>query len=920
MNQRMLFIAAFLLAFLTLTLSSYADVRDILPSPQQMGILADEPMRIQGTLYIVTADADNAAGSRVLAEAVRLLDESLHLRPTTVSWSNYTGERPALWMGTSDHFPALEAALDSVEIPSMSGLPPLEGYHLYVGADRILLLGRDSNGLRYGLLSLSKLAAFFDGQRTVERVYLRDWPDLPRRIVTFNTSLEPTGDVDSLLARLHQAYDFKMNEVEWNNTYAGRGAEWNSTYLARAITARDSIKALGMKLYMSADRTGAVVDNMCWQEGVPIVGQSFLIAGDTAQASPTPPLTVANPGFEDFVNHQFTGWGYSQAGYPTISQDTVQKHGGRGSLKIQWPGDQQSKVYQDLIVQPYRLYRVSFWYKTSGYSGDIRIMYWRAECNNQQIFLYYFRPSATTDWTQVNLEVQSLMCDTLRLYFGAWLWQGGTLWLDDFSMQEMNPVWMLRRDDTPLTVCKEPGHILMQEGTSGDFVIEETYTQSYGDCYIHRPRIRRVSGGRLTNGDRISMDWYCGYAYHLTPAEYRRTVCFSLLEPLAYYQQEIANCDSLFQPDGFKIHINEVPIANWDPSCTSRGMTPGELLGSYVRQMYNIIQARRPGAPVQVYGDMFDPFHNAQDCHWAMNGTMAGSLSELQGLPIVILGLLADTDNISVKYFSEQGFPSIAGLGGSNMRIGLVDAEAARRYMSQGCQGASLFTWDWSDYDSIPNYASMLWNLGPHIIHKPIVFTDSAAVAHITAEIYPDRQPPYLQISLTTTRIHYRLLPGGSWQTANLVSQGADLFTADINLTPTGTSGIEYYIEAKDSRNRTHTAPADAPFSTFSASFPRYGGGEEHHEELQSPVATISFVDGRPVVRWNPIKGATTYEVHVGTEPDFKPRQSTWRATILAPTTLFVETTPLAMLPDRFFYRIVASDSPVSNTVAQGSH
>ncbi|MBM3324426.1 MAG: hypothetical protein FJY66_02030, partial [Calditrichaeota bacterium] len=355
MNRGMVLWVLFLV-LLCVPALSWAGLRDILPPSQQMGILADDPMQIQGTLYIVTPNNDEAAGGRVLGEAMRLLERSLNLRPVALSWSNYNGQRPALWMGTSGNFPTLEAALDSVEIPSMSSAPPLEGYHLYVGADRILLLGRDSNGLRYGLLSLSKVAAFFGGQRTVERIYIRDWPDLSRRVITFNSALEPTGDLDSMLSRLSQAYEFKMNEVEWNNTYSGRGSDWNPTYLSRAITARDSIKALGMKLYMSSDRTGAVVDNLCWHEGIPVLGQTLVIAGDTAQALANPSFTVSNPGFEQFSSGQFVGWGNSQVSYPTISQDTEQKHGGVGSLKLQWPGNQQAKVYQYFDFPLSRLY------------------------------------------------------------------------------------------------------------------------------------------------------------------------------------------------------------------------------------------------------------------------------------------------------------------------------------------------------------------------------------------------------------------------------------------------------------------------------------------------------------------------------------------------------------------------------------
>jgi hypothetical protein len=293
-----------------------------------------------------------------------------------------------------------------------------------------------------------------------------------------------------------------------------------------------------------------------------------------------------------------------------------------------------------------------------------------------------------------------------------------------------------------------------------------------------------------------------------------------------------------------------------------------------------------------------------------MNGSTTNSLNELNGLPITLLGLYGEKADSSLGYFSQQGFPSIAAHGGTSLQVGLTETEAARRYKGGGCQGASLYSWVWSDYDSIPSFASMAWNLGPHILHKPIAFTDSVATVRISAEIFADHQPSYLQVNLTTTRIQYRLLPGGSWQTANLVSQGADLYSVDINLATPGTSGIEYYIEAKDSRNRTHTAPADAPFSTFSASFPKYGG-EERITILESPTATMTIVDGKPVVRWTPVKGATAYEVHTGPEPDFTPTPFTLRTTIASPGTVYVEMLPWSMLPERLYYRIVAIDTPI---------
>ena len=891
-----------LFAVLSCAFPLRAGLHDIHPPPQQMGILADEPLQIQGSLYLIVADAPNTSEQKAIVEAERLIEQSLLLPPITVSWSNYGGELPALWMAASGSLPALEAALDSVDIPSMSSNPPPEGYHLYVEQDRILLLGRDSNGLRYGMLSLAKLTSAFNGMAFIDRVYIRDWPDLPRRIITFNTTLYPASDLDEFFTRLHQAYENRMNEVEWNNKFIMDGNIQWTTYRMRALAARDCVRVLDMKLIMSADRTGGTVENKCWHEGAPVIGQPLLIASDTARAITNPAVPIINSDFETFHNGEFSGWWNSHATYPTISRDTYQKHHGAASMKISpSPGDRyhDPKVEQFVPVEPYRLYNVSFWYKTSNYSGKIWILFFRPH-TPQKITWWWTKPSATSSWKKATIEVHSFMCDTIQIYLGAFGAQSGTLWIDELTIEEINPIWLLQRDDTPFHAYEEPGHVPLTEGT--DFIIEENFSKDFGDCYTHHPTIRRVPGGRLSNGDQITIDWYCAFRYE----GWRESPCFSLLEPLAYYQQWISLCDSLFNPDGFKIHLNEISLANWDPACIARNETPAQIVGSYARQMYNIIQARRPGAPVQIYGDMFDPYDQGIEYIRAVNGSMLGSLFELP-TTITLLALTQGNIHQSLNYFSQNGYPSIAAHNGSRTLLaGLNNAEAARSYAS--CQGTSFYDWEWSPYDSIPHLASMAWNLGPHILHKPIAFSDSASVAHISAEIYPDDEPPSLEINLTSMTVHYRLLPGGSWQTSSLSPDGADLYSADINLTAPGTSGLEYYIEAGDSRSRTHTAPADAPFSTFEAKFPEYPG-EETSDLLEAPVATISFTKGHIVVRWTPVAGATGYEVYGAAKAEFTPSPSTFLTTISAPFTVYVEMLPLSMLPDQFFYRVVAVNS-----------
>ena len=58
----------------------------------------------------------------------------------------------------------------------------------------------------------------------------------------------------------------------------------------------------------------------------------------------------------------------------------------------------------------------------------------------------------------------SLDFDSVRLYAGVWGGKAGKFWLDDWTVEEVGPINVLRRPGTPVTVRSEDGTTTYAEG------------------------------------------------------------------------------------------------------------------------------------------------------------------------------------------------------------------------------------------------------------------------------------------------------------------------------------------------------------------------------------------------------------------------------------------------------------------------
>lgn len=858
----------------------FAALQDIRPHPQQMGTLAVTPVIIDGALTVVMPDNPTLVEGYIRDEVIYRLTAKMGIPPTVVTYSNWNRQEYSLLIGTPQRFPALIDSLSDSQIPGLGVLTREEEYQILVGPSNAFLAGYDQLGMQWGLMSLINLMGDLSGHTSIDRAYIRDWPDFPKRVCAVNSPVRIQSQYDHCDSLFNFAYNCKMDEIEWNDNDGGHAVR-SDFAIEHALILRARVDRRGQFLTFGTDQTGLRVTEKCWQEGVPIVNMPMSVG--STQLNPTSyNIVVNNGGFESFTGNVPTGWSmYPSSSYALLSRDVTNKHSGTSSLR--WLNmtsgyDWDRTVHQRMKFGANRLMRLRFWYKTQNYSGRIRIIVLGDEPVNNHFVNGRNSVASTTGWTEATFEFSTFNVDTASIWIGPEEYSSGTLWIDDISFENAGLTNMLRREDTPVSVYKEPGHILMTEGV--DYTIAETSGTPL-DRYVTSPRITRVNGGALAVGNTVNVDWNAAILFQGG----RETVCWSMPEPLEFYQDQIRNLDSTLAPHGFKIHINEVSYAGYDHNCLSQGLTPGQLVGNYVDQMYDIIQARRPGAFVRSYGDPFDIWVYDNRCHPVTTSPWTvGALQRLS--PYVEMMMMTDYSSdydSSFAYFSAQGHPSIMSYyGSSNFRYAVEGAEAAQR--ASNCTGFLIYSWPIDDYRYMNTFSSMGWNFGPYFLHEPLRYSARPDTVVLSCEMWSDSFLMPDQISITSKSLTYRFLPGGSWVTVTPTANGPRGYISRL-ATPTNATSIEYYFTANDSRAQTRRLPPDAPTRVFSTQIPAGSTGDEGGVRLD-PTILIPVIDGR-LITWQPVADADSYQIHRALPGDLSRREQTLIASVPRDQTQF---------------------------------
>lgn len=204
------------------------------------------------------------------------------------------------------------------------------------------------------------------------------------------------------------------------------------------------------------------------------------------------------------------------------------------------------------------------------------------------------------------------------------------VWLDDWKLEELGLVNVLRREACPFVVRSEDGRTVYEEGKDFEPVADPKLgrTSSPGSYrFDHAPAALTITvNSRIKNGDKLKVSWYHPVVIH----EYQ--VAASLSDPKVFelLKDQAKRVNALLKPKTWFMSHDEIRVTGWCRDAETSGKTPGQRLAENARRCVEILHTESPGSRIAVWSDMFDPNHNAVDKYYLVNGPLTGSW---EGLP-----------------------------------------------------------------------------------------------------------------------------------------------------------------------------------------------------------------------------------------------------------------------------------------------
>ncbi len=430
----------------------------------------------------------------------------------------------------------------------------------------------------------------------------------------------------------------------------------SSDYFRRLHQVKDTCDQLGLELIPSLFSVGygggALAHNRSLAEGLPVVVAPFVVKNGEARLAPAPGPLLKNGGFEEFTGNRLAQFAFHDLPGVISLVDTQTVHSGRASLRLEnFTADRygHGRVMQKVTVIPQRCYRLSLWVKTEELrpAGAFQVT---VLAKDRPLAPRTFELPATTNWRKLTLLLNSLDNDTINVYAGVWGGQDGRVWLDDWTLEEVGPINVLRRDGTPVTVRHADGSVTYTEGK--DFAPLQDPEFTFYRVDRNAPALRLLPGSRIQEGQRLKVSWYHPMVIH----ESQVTVCMAEPELYEIYDHEAKLLAEHLHPRRLLLNMDEVRMGGTCERC--RGQDMAALLGECITKQTAILRRHCPGAQVYIWSDMLDPNHNARGNYYLVRGDFTGSWKHVpQDLVLAVWG--GEPRSKSLSFCAEQGFQTL---------------------------------------------------------------------------------------------------------------------------------------------------------------------------------------------------------------------------------------------------------------------
>jgi hypothetical protein len=239
---------------------------------------------------------------------------------------------------------------------------------------------------------------------------------------------------------------------------------------------------------------------------------------------------------------------------------------------------------------------------------------------------------------------------SVRVYAGLWNGERGRLWLDDWSIEEVGLLNVLRRDGTPVSVTSADGGVTYAEGSDYGRIEDPELSPWRADR--DSPPLRIPDGSRISDGDDLLVSWY----HPMVVNRSQVTICMGEERIYETMDREAKLLAEHLPSRTFLLATDEVRAGGSCEACRGRDM--GELLGECITRQTAIIRRYNPGARIAIWSDMLDPHLNAHGDYYLVEGDFTGSWEHVPSdLLIAVWGGAPRED--SLRFFADRGSPTL---------------------------------------------------------------------------------------------------------------------------------------------------------------------------------------------------------------------------------------------------------------------
>lgn len=327
-------------------------------------------------------------------------------------------------------------------------------------------------------------------------------------------------------------------------------------------------------------------------------------------------------------------------------------------LRSTAPHSRNVRISKPLALRPFRHYHVSVEIATEDFDVPVEIKVLTREGRGLTFTNLGTQP--TQDWKAHHVTFNSLDHAEATLYVGGWGPARGSVSIRRPVLEECGAVNLVRRDSAPIRV-----ELVGDDGQRRELVEGVDFapwrdpklgTVPYGgeyDVWHDPPPI--VLRKALPEGAQLRV------SYHHTHVVYDGQVCGTAgdagFERLL--DEQIERMTQLFPEADFMMSHDEYRVMGWTRP-TAAGLaadaTPGQVLTHNVRHTSDRLFARNPRPKVAVWSDMFDPYHNAVENYYLVNGSLAGATAPET---VRIMNWNFGKREESLQHFAKRGHEQI---------------------------------------------------------------------------------------------------------------------------------------------------------------------------------------------------------------------------------------------------------------------